>query len=315
MPVPVTAKIFVAGSGGMAGSAIVRLLRIERFSNLVTRSSKELDLRDPAAVDAFFAAEKPEYVFLAAAKVGGIRANATYPADFLLDNLRIQNAVIESARIHGVKKLLFLGSSCIYPRDAEQPIRPSALLTGPLEKTNEAYAIAKIAGIKLCQAAREQHGFDAISVMPTNLYGPGDNYHLENAHVLPALVRRFAEARESRASSVSVWGTGTARRDFLHVDDLAEACLLLMDVYSGAEPVNVGGRTDVTIAELVEIVRGSVGYTGDVSFDASKPDGTPRKLMDTSVVRSLGWSERVPLREGVNGVVADFRWGGARRET
>lgn len=316
MPVPVDAKIFVAGHRGMVGSAIIRLLEAERFSNIVTRSSKELDLRDPAAVDAFFETEKPDYVFLAAAKVGGILANSTYPSDFLLDNLRIQNSVIESARVHGAKKLMFLGSSCIYPRDAEQPIAPSALLTGPLEKTNEAYALAKICGIKLCQAMRKQHGFDAISAMPTNLYGPGDNYHPENSHVLPALVRKFVEAEESGASSVSVWGTGGARRDFLHVDDLARACLLLMDVYSGEDPVNVGSRSDVTIAELVEVVRGAAGYEGAVVWDSSKPDGTPKKLMDTSFVRSLGWRETVAIGDGVREVVAGFRRrDGARRET
>ena len=316
MPVPVDAKIFVAGHRGMVGSAIIRLLEAERFSNIVTRSSKELDLRDPAAVDAFFETEKPDYVFLAAAKVGGILANSTYPSDFLLDNLRIQNSVIESARVHGAKKLMFLGSSCIYPRDAEQPIAPSALLTGPLEKTNEAYALAKICGIKLCQAMRKQHGFDAISAMPTNLYGPGDNYRPENSHVLPALVRKFVEAEESGASSVSVWGTGGARRDFLHVDDLARACLLLMDVYSGEDPVNVGSRSDVTIAELVEVVRGAAGYEGAVVWDSSKPDGTPKKLMDTSFVRSLGWRETVAIGDGVREVVAGFRRrDGARRET
>ena len=306
MPMRADAKIFVAGHGGMVGGAILRLLRAEGFANLVTRSSKELDLRDPAAVDVFFAAEKPEYVFLAAAKVGGILANATYPADFLLDNLRIQNAVIEAARVHGAAKLLFLGSSCIYPRDAEQPIAPSALLTGPLEETNEAYALAKICGIKLCRAMRKQHGFDAISVMPTNLYGPGDNYHPENSHVLPALVRKFAEAVESGASSVTVWGTGAARRDFLHVDDLARACLLLMNEYSGTDPVNVGGRVDISISELVDVVREASGYLGDVVMDRSKPDGTPKKLMDTSVARSLGWSETISLADGIARVVAEF---------
>lgn len=311
VPMRDDAKVFVAGHRGMVGSSIVRLLEASGFTNVVTRTSAELDLRDPAAVDAFFAVEKPEYVFLAAAKVGGILANSTYPADFLLDNLRIQNSVIESARVHGVRKLMFLGSSCIYPRDAEQPIVPSALLTGPLEETNEAYAIAKIAGIKLCQAMRTQYDFDAICVMPTNLYGPGDSYHPENSHVLPALVRKFAEAKESGAREVTVWGTGRARRDFLHVDDLAEACLLLMDVYSGAPPVNVGTLADVTISELVEIVRGAVGYEGDVVYDHAMPDGTPKKLMDTGVVRSLGWSERVSLVDGVAGVVAGFSHPGA----
>ena len=315
MPIRIDAKIYVAGGGGMVGSAILRLLEASRFTNVVTRTSKELDLRVQAAVDAFFEAERPEYVFLAAARVGGIHANSTYPADFLLDNLKIQNSVIESARVHGAKKLLFLGSSCIYPRDAAQPIEPSALMTGPLEKTNECYAIAKIAGIKLCQAMREQHGFDAISVMPTNLYGPGDNYHPENSHVLPALVRKFAEAVDSGARVVAVWGSGKARRDFLHVDDLATACLLLMDVYSGPEPVNVGGESDVSISELVDVVCKATGYRGDVLMDFSKPDGTPRKLMDTSVVRSLGWNAKIPLADGVNRVVAEFRESVSLRES
>lgn len=292
-------RIYVAGHRGMVGSAIVRRLRADGFTNLVLRAHAELDLTDQGAVDAFFASERPEYVFLAAAKVGGIHANSTYPADFIRDNLAIQTNVIHSAWKHGARKLLFLGSSCIYPRDCPQPIKEEYLLTGPLEPTNEWYAIAKIAGIKLCQAYRKQYGFNAICAMPTNLYGPGDNYHPENSHVVPALIRRFHEAKLRGDKDVVIWGTGTPLREFLHVDDLAEACLLLMRRYSGEQIVNVGSGEEVSIARLAQLIAEAVGYRGRLVFDASKPDGTPRKLLDASTIHALQWQASIPLIAGL----------------
>jgi len=283
----------------MVGSAVVRELQRQGYANLVLRTSAELDLRDQAAVNAFFAAEQPAYVVLAAAKVGGIHANNSYPAEFIRDNLQIEVNVIEAARAHGVKKLCFLGSSCIYPRMAPQPIPEDALLTGPLEPTNEWYAIAKIAGLKLCQAYRRQYGFDAIVLMPTNLYGPGDNYHPENSHVLPALLRRFHEAKVAGSPEVVVWGSGSPRREFLHADDLSAAVVHLMEVYSDEAPVNVGCGEDLSIRELAELIAEVVGYRGRVTWDTSKPDGTPRKLLDVSRIRTLGWEPRIPLREGI----------------
>ena len=293
------AKIHVAGHRGMVGSAIVRRLRAAGFDNLVLRSHEELDLTQQAAVDAFFAEERPDFVFLAAAKVGGIHANATYPADFLRDNLAIQTNVIHSAWAHGVRKLLFLGSSCIYPRDCPQPIKEEYLLTGPLEPTNQWYAIAKIAGIKLCQAYRRQHGFDAICAMPTNLYGPGDNYHPENSHVVPALIRRLHDATRRGDPEVAIWGTGIPLREFLHVDDLADACLLLMQHYSDEQIINVGSGEEVTIARLARLVAEVVGYQGRLLFDASKPDGTPRKRLDASRIAATGWHPRIGLVSGL----------------
>ncbi|KAA9332263.1 GDP-L-fucose synthase [Hymenobacter busanensis] len=296
------AKIYVAGHRGMVGSALVRRLRRAGYQNLVTRTTQELDLRNQAAVAEFFATEKPEYVLLAAAKVGGIHANNTYPADFLLDNLQIQNNVIQQSYLNGVTKLLFLGSSCIYPKMAPQPIKEEYLLTGALEPTNEAYALAKIAGLKLCEAYRRQHGANFISAMPTNLYGPGDNYNLQNSHVLPALLRKFHEAKLANAPSVEVWGSGTPRREFLHVDDLADACFHLLLAYNGAEPVNVGTGKDITIRELAELVKDVVGYTGDIQFNTSQPDGTPRKLLDVSKLAEAGWQYSIELRDGVEAV-------------
>lgn len=301
----IDARIFVAGHQGLVGSAIVRRLEREGCQHLLLRSRTELDLRDAAAVDRFFAAERPEYVFLAAAKVGGIRANDTYPADFLRENLQIQTAVIDAAWRHGVTKLLFLGSSCIYPKLAPQPIREDSLLTGPLEPTNEWYAIAKIAGLKLCQAYRRQHGFDAISAMPTNLYGPGDNFSLLDSHVLPALIRRFHEAHLGGAPEVVIWGTGTPRREFLHVDDLADALVFLMRRYEGEAHVNVGWGEDLSIRELAELVARVVGYEGRLAFDPSKPDGTPRKLLDVGRLQALGWQPTIRLEDGVR---ATYQW-------
>ena len=292
-------RIFVAGHAGLVGSAIVRRLNAAGIRNLLLTTRADLDLCNQAAVDKFFSVEKPNYVFLAAARVGGIQANATAPADFLRDNLQIQTNVIDSAYRHGTDKLMFLGSSCIYPRLAAQPIREDSLLTGPLEPTNEAYAIAKIAGLKLCQAYRRQYGFRAITLMPTNLYGPGDNFSLSSSHVLPALIRKFHEAVVARASSVTVWGTGAPRREFLYVDDLADACLFLMRHYDDEAIVNVGVGEDLSIRELAELVARITGFGGTVDFDASKPDGTPRKLLDVSSLRSLGWHAQVPLEEGV----------------
>jgi GDP-L-fucose synthase len=293
------AKVFVAGHRGLVGSAIVRRLEQAGFGNLLLRRHAELDLRDAAAVQAFFAAERPEYVFLAAAKVGGIHANNSYPADFLRDNLQIQTAVIDAAWRNGVRKLQFLGSSCIYPKFAPQPMPEDCLLTGPLEPTNEWYAVAKIAGIKLCQAYRRQYGFNAIALMPTNLYGPGDNFDLANSHVLPALIRKFHEARASGAAQVVVWGTGTPRREFLHVDDLADACLFLMQGYEDERIINVGVGEDVSIAELAALVGAVVGFAGEIVLDPSKPDGTPRKLLDVSRLHALGWRARIGLEDGI----------------
>ena len=301
-----TNKIYVAGHKGMVGSAILRKLQAEGYEHIITRSSAELDLRDLAAVAAFFEAEKPEYVFLAAAKVGGIVANNTYRADFLYENLCIQNNVIHQSYLNGVKKLMFLGSSCIYPKMAPQPLKEEYLLTGPLEHTNEPYAIAKIAGIKMCDAYRAQYGCNYISVMPTNLYGLNDNYHPQNSHVLPALIRRFHEAKESGAEEVVIWGTGTPMREFLYADDLAEACYYLMLNYDEAGLVNIGTGEDVTIKELAELVKETVGYQGAISFDTSKPDGTPRKLMDVSKLHGYGWKHTLELPEGIRLAYQDF---------
>ena len=298
-------RIYVAGHRGLVGGAVVRALRSQGFDNLVLRTHAELDLCDQYAVNAFFAAEQPEHVFLAAAKVGGIYANDAYPAEFIRDNLLIQNNVIDAAYRNGCEKLLFLGSSCIYPKLCPQPIKEEYLLTGPLEATNEWYAVAKIAGIKTCQAYRRQYGFDAISVMPTNLYGPGDNFHSENSHVMPALIRRFHEAKLSGAPEVSIWGTGTPRREFLYVDDLAEALLFLMRNYSEPEHINAGCGTDLTIMELARLVADVVGYAGSIATDPSKPDGTPQKLLDVSRISALGWQAKTDLRAGVE---AAYRW-------
>lgn len=298
---------YVAGHRGLVGSAIWRKLESEGFSNLVGRSSSKLDLKDRDAVFQFFAETRPRYVVLAAAKVGGILANNTYPVDFLSDNLRIQVNVLDAAVEHGVERLLFLGSSCIYPKFAEQPIREDSLLTGHLEPTNDAYAIAKIAGIMQIQAIRRQYGLPWISAMPTNLYGPGDNFSAEASHVLPALIRRYDEAARSGATSVSNWGTGSPRREFLHVDDMASACLHLLENYDGAAQVNVGTGSDVTIKELAALVARAVGYDGVISWDTSKPDGTPRKLLDVSKLTQAGWSASIGLEEGINATVQWYR--------
>ena len=298
-------KLLIAGSTGLAGSAILRALRAQGYRNLITKTRRETDLTDRAAVDHLFATERPEYVFLAAAKVGGILANATYPADFLRDNLAIELNVIDSAWRHGVKKLLFLGSSCIYPKHAPQPMKEEHLLTGALEPTNEPYAIAKIAGIKLCQAYRAQYGFNAISLMPTNLYGPGDNFDLDNSHVLPALLRKFHEAKTERRPEVTIWGTGTPRREFLHVDDLAAAALFLMEHYDEPGIVNVGTGQDITIAALAQLIARIVNYSGALVFDASKPDGTPRKLLDITRLSNLGWRASISLEDGIR---STYNW-------
>ena len=293
------ARIFVAGHRGLVGAAIVRALRADGYEKLVLRARDELDLTRQDAVEAFFAEQRPEYAFLAAAKVGGIHANDTYPAEFLRDNLAIQTNVIDAAYRHGAKKLLFLGSSCIYPKHAPQPMPEDCLLTGPLEPTNEWYAIAKIAGLKMCQAYRRQYGFNAIAAMPTNLYGPGDNFSLENSHVLPALIRKFCEAKERGDRTVEIWGTGTPRREFLYVDDLAEACLFLMREYEDERPINVGWGEDVSIAELADLIGKTVGFAGKLTFDKSKPDGAPRKLLDVSRLTALGWTPRISLERGL----------------
>ena len=300
------AKIYVAGHRGMVGSAILRKLQAEGYTNLVIRSSQELDLRNQQAVADFFAAEKPDYVFLAAAKVGGIVANNTYRADFLYENLAIQNNVIHQAYLQGAKKLLFLGSSCIYPKLAPQPLKEEYLLTGLLEPTNEPYAIAKIAGIKLCDAYRDQYGCNFISVMPTNLYGYNDNYHPENSHVLPALIRKFHEAKTSGGTSVTIWGTGSPLREFLFADDLADACYFLMQEYNEAGLVNIGTGHDLSIKDLALLIKKVVGFTGDLVFDTSKPDGTPRKLLDVSKLHILGWKHRIALQEGLALAYQDF---------
>ena len=292
-------RVYIAGHRGLVGSAILRRLQKAGYSRLITRDHAELDLCDQAAVEAFFAHERPEYVFLAAARVGGIFANDAYPADFIRDNLLVQTLAIDAAWRHGARKLLFLGSSCIYPRLAPQPMAEDSVLTGPLEPTNEWYAIAKIAGIKTCQAYRRQYGFNAISLMPTNLYGPGDNFHLENAHVLPALIRKFHDAKMRNAGEVVLWGSGAPRREFLHVDDLADAALFLMLRYDDPDIINVGVGEDITIRELADIIRAAVDFDGDIIPDTTKPDGTPRKLLDVSRLRALGWQARIPLREGI----------------
>ena len=298
--------VYVAGHRGMVGSALVRALQTRGHTNLVLRTSAELDLRDQAAVFAFLEEVKPAHVYLAAAKVGGIHANNTYKADFLYDNLLMEANVIEGSRRAGVDKLLFLGSSCIYPKHAPQPMAEDVLLTGALEPTNEPYAIAKIAGLKLCDTYRDQHGCNFISAMPTNLYGPGDNYHPENSHVLPALLRRFHEAKVSGTEEVVCWGTGSPMREFLHVDDLAAACLHLMDVHDAAGWVNVGTGQDVTIKTLAEMVAATVGYEGTITWDTSKPDGTPRKLLDVSKMTSLGWTATTTLEQGLREVYREF---------
>jgi len=299
-------KIYIAGHRGMVGSAIVRRLQKDGFNNIVTRSSKELDLKEQQAVRDFFKQEKPNVVVLAAAKVGGIHANNVYRAQFLFENLMIQNNVIHSAYESGVTKLLFLGSSCIYPKLAPQPLKEESLLTGLLEQTNEPYAIAKIAGIKMAESYRRQYGVNYISAMPTNLYGPNDNYDLNNSHVLPALIRKFHTAKVTNAPSVEVWGTGSPMREFLHVDDLADACFFLLQNYDEEMFVNIGTGVDLTIKELAEMIKDIVGYTGELKWNTEKPDGTPRKLMDVSRLHNLGWKHRIGLREGITAVYAEF---------
>ena len=293
-------KIFVAGHTGLVGSAIVRKLEQKGYTSIVTRTIEELDLTNQRATEEFFETEKPEFVFLAAAKVGGIEANNTYPADFISINLEIETNVIKAAHDHQVKKLLFLGSSCIYPKNCPQPIKEEYLLTGPLEPTNEAYAIAKIAGLKMCQFFKKQYGDNFISVMPTNLYGPNDNYDLRTSHVLPALIRKFHEAKINNAPFVELWGTGTPRREFLYVDDLADAAVFLMNQYEGLEHINIGTGEDITIRELAELVKSITDYTGNIKFDATKPDGTMRKLLDVSKLTNIGWKYEVNLKEGIH---------------
>lgn len=301
-----TDKIYVAGHRGMVGSAIVRRLQKDGFANIVTRTSKELDLREQQPVRDFFSSEKPDVVVLAAAKVGGIHANNVYRAQFLHENLMIQNNVIDSAYRNGVKKLLFLGSSCIYPKMAPQPLKEESLLTGLLEQTNEPYAIAKIAGIKMAESYRRQYGVNYISAMPTNLYGPNDNYDLNNSHVLPALIRKFHTAKVTNAPSVEVWGTGSPMREFLHVDDLADACFFLLQNYDEEMFVNIGTGEDLTIKALAEMIQEIVGYTGELKWNTEKPDGTPRKLMDVSRLHNMGWKHRIGLREGITAVYQEF---------
>lgn len=302
-----TSKIYIAGHRGMVGSAIMRNLQSKGYNNIITRTSKELDLRNQQAVADFFATEKPEYVFLAAAKVGGIQANNVYRADFIYENLMIQNNVIHQSYVNGVKKLMFLGSSCIYPKMAPQPLKEEYLLTGLLEETNEPYAIAKIAGIKMCESYKRQYGCNFISVMPTNMYGPNDNYNLSNSHVLPALIRKFHDAKENNLPSVEMWGTGTPMREFLHADDLGDACVFLMNTYNGEQFVNIGSGTDLTIKDLALLIKDIVGFKGEITHDLSKPDGTPRKLMDVSYLHSLGWKHKIELREGITQVYDDFK--------
>ncbi len=298
-------KIYIAGHRGLVGSAIVRNLKKNGYDNLFLRTSKELDLTSQTEVNQFFENEKPDYVFLAAAKVGGIHANDTYPADFIRDNIQIQTNVIDAAYRNNAKKLLFLGSSCIYPKFAPQPMKEEHLLTGELEPTNEWYAIAKIAGIKMCQAYKKQYGFNAISLMPTNLYGPGDNFNLKNSHVMPALIRKFHDAKLNNSSEVEVWGSGAPKREFLYVDDMADASVFLMNSYEGMDFVNVGVGNDVTIKELTESVKEVIGYTGELKFDATKPDGTPRKLLDVSRLNDAGWKASTSLKDGI---ATTYKW-------
>lgn len=298
-------KIYIAGHRGLVGSALYRNLTNAGFNNIITRTSTELDLRNQSAVESFFLTEKPEYVFLSAAKVGGILANKTFPADFLRDNLQIQTNIIDAAYRYNAKKLLFLGSSCIYPKFAPQPICEDSLLSGSLEPTNEGYAIAKIAGIKMCQAYSQQYGFNAISVMPTNLYGPNDNFDLQSSHVLPALVRRFYEAQQTQQDEVVIWGTGQPYREFLHVDDLADACIFLMKHYNDSEIVNIGTGKDITISALAQLIAELVGYQGKIVFDSSKPDGTPRKVLNVDKLKKLGWESSISLRDGI---LSTFEW-------
>lgn len=300
-------KIYIAGHRGMVGSAIIRKLQTEGYENLLTRTSKELDLRNQTAVNEFFETEKPDFVFLAAAKVGGILANNTYRGEFLYDNLMIQNNVIHAAHVYEVKKLMFLGSSCIYPKMAPQPLKEDYLLTGTLEPTNEPYAIAKIAGIKLCDAYRAQYGSNFISVMPTNLYGPNDNYDLNKSHVLPALMRKFIEAKRDNKPSVTMWGTGSPKREFLHADDLADACYYLMQNYNEPGLVNIGTGEDIAIIDLAKLIKKIVGFEGEIELDRSKPDGTPRKLMDVSKLHSFGWKHQISLEQGVRMVYEDVQ--------
>ena len=300
-------KIYISGHRGMVGSAIKRKLEAEGYTNLVFRTSSDLDLRNQDVVKSFFESEKPEYVFLAAAKVGGIIANSRYKADFLYDNLMIQTNVIHESYHFGVEKLLFLGSSCIYPKYCPQPMKEEYLLTGPLEDTNDAYAIAKISGIKMCQAYRQQYGCNFISVMPTNLYGPNDNYDLENSHVLPALIRKFHEAMVENKPSVTIWGTGTPLREFLHTDDLADACLFLMNNYDEAEHINVGVSKEISIKNLALLIKDKTGYDGKLEFDTYKPDGTPRKMMDSSKIYNLGWKPSITLNEGLSRAISDYK--------
>lgn len=302
-----TSKIYIAGHRGMVGSSILRALKAKGYSNFLLKSSAELDLRNQQAVADFFAAEKPDYVFLAAAKVGGIVANNTFRADFIYENMMIQSNVIHQAYLNGVKKLLFLGSSCIYPKLAPQPLKEEYLLTGLLEPTNEPYAIAKIAGIKMCDAYREQYGCNFISVMPTNLYGPNDNYDLNNSHVLPALLRKFITAKNERATSVTIWGTGSPLREFLHADDLAAACLFLMENHNEAGLVNIGVGEDISILDLAKMVKQIVGFEGDIITDTTKPDGTPRKLMDVSKLTNLGWKASISLEDGIQKVYEEIK--------
>jgi len=301
------AKIYVAGHNGLVGKAIVSELKKQGYTNIVSRSSKELDLRDREKTRAFFDEEKPDFVYLAAAKVGGIMANKTYPADFIYDNLSIELNVIDSAYRSGVKKLLFLGSSCIYPKLCPQPIKEEYLMSGHLEPTNSAYAVAKIAGIEMCNSYRIQHGFNAISCMPTNLYGPNDNFHPKNSHVLPAFIRRFIEAKDQEKESVEIWGTGSALREFLYVEDLARACVFLMENYEGHETINVGTGKDISIKDLAHLIAEEVGYKGDITHDLTKPDGTPRKLLNVDKLKNLGFEAETSLREGVRKTIEWYR--------
>ncbi|HEX9059909.1 MAG TPA: GDP-L-fucose synthase [Clostridia bacterium] len=301
------ASIFVAGHKGLVGSAIVRNLTEEGYNNLILKSHSELDLTEQSSTESFFSSERPEYVFLAAAKVGGIGANSTYPADFIMQNLLIECNVIRAAWKYGVKKLIFLGSSCIYPKNCPQPIKEEYLLTGPLEPTNEAYALAKISGLKMCKFYNEQYGTRFISCMPTNLYGPNDNYDLENSHVLPALIRKFHEAKTSSKPFVELWGTGAPLREFLHVDDMASACIYLMKNYEGNEHVNIGSGEELTIKELAYLIKDAVGYEGEIRFDSSKPDGTYRKKLDLTFLNSLGWNASISLRNGIAAVYKEYR--------